>query len=147
MAAGQCLRLLLPPAPNALRHLRRRRQTLRRGGRPRQVAAAAAAPLVLHNLLQELLVLHPEQLLLSESEVQEKLRPGRIYIAPEDKLEIAQGLLDMGLVEPLEYEELLFFHGEPVTNGTFGVGKGTYLEDQREVMRWIMPPSDTAAAL
>ena len=86
----------------------------------------------------------PEEALPFLTSASTRPRPGRMMMQPGERLSLAKGALGRGLVVPLVAEELIWIGDSPLTNGWFGVGKGTHLPDNHpshpgaEVLRLIM---------
>jgi hypothetical protein len=60
-------------------------------------------------------------------------RPGRFNCRPGQEVVIVKNLFELGLVRPIDEDELIWFKDGPLCNGWFAVGKNGGVE----VLRWI----------
>ena len=83
-------------------------------------------------------LLNPSLILKDPREVVLPRMPGRVHIVPEDRVRIAQGLIDRGICDWLELDSVYQIDNTPILNGLFGVEKPAKLPDGRPVLRLIM---------
>ena len=90
----------------------------------------------------------PEDSLISGVEVDKKGLQARVHIVPEDRQALASLLVERNVCVWVPDSEVLKIDGCRVLNGLFGVGKGKFLEDGREIQRVIMNliPSNSVMA-
>ena len=85
----------------------------------------------------------PELTLKDASERTPLPRAGKVHAEAGEIVLIGRGLLEYGLMGPVEPEEIPVVDGEPLLHGTFGVGKGKCLDAPEskwhgaELLRWI----------
>ena len=80
---------------------------------------------------------HPEEALLDKAQDNIKLQ-AKVHIAHGEELEFCKMLVDHNICRWLADEDVQWVGGQPILNGLFGVGKGSYLDDGREIQRVIM---------
>ena len=64
--------------------------------------------------------------------------PGRIHVKACDKMKIASELVKRRICDWIPLEKVYKIRGTPILNGLFGVGKPSFLQDGRQVLRLIM---------
>ena len=81
---------------------------------------------------------NPEESLLGEVPLDRKILQSKVHIQEGDKLGLAKLLVARKVCCWVEAEEVLKIGNCRVLNGLFGVGKGRFLPDGREIQRVIM---------
>ena len=81
---------------------------------------------------------NPEESLLGEVPLDRKILQSKVHIQEGDKLGLAKLLVARKVCCWVEAEEVLKIGNCRVLNGLFGVGKGKFLPDGREIQRVIM---------
>eukprot|EP00971_Amphidinium_carterae_P351556 6492164-Amphidinium_carterae.1 len=83
---------------------------------------------------------HPELAMENLDHVMVRPKPGRVHVVPGDLLPLARGLLERGLVEPIEEHDLtrVGSNSLPLLNGLFGVPKAGSEFDPNGPLRLIM---------
>ena len=78
------------------------------------------------------------------TEIDERPKPGKVMFKKGEAALIGRNLLSRKLTVALRREELIHIQGQALLNGSFGVGKGDFLEllegdtEALEILRWIM---------
>ena len=62
----------------------------------------------------------------------------KVHFHDGEKLKVSKLLVERGICCWTPLEDVITYRGQVVLNGLFAVGKGTYLEDGREIQRCIM---------
>ena len=83
-------------------------------------------------------LLDPSRLLKDPQTVVLPKMPGRIHVKACDKMKIASELVKRRICDWIPLEKVYKIRGTPVLNGLFGVGKPSFLQDGRQVLRLIM---------
>ena len=83
-------------------------------------------------------LLDPSRLLEDPQTVVLPKMPGRIHVKAWDKMKIASELVKRRICDWIPLEQVYKIRGTPVLNGLFGVGKPSFLQDGRQVLRLIM---------
>ena len=83
-------------------------------------------------------LLDPSRLLKDPQTVVLPKMPGRIHVKAGDKMKIAVELVKRRICDWIPLEKVYKIRGTPILNGLFGVGKPSFLQDGRQILRLIM---------
>ena len=81
---------------------------------------------------------YPEKLVIDDWGQDLPRLQGRIHIVAEDVDRVAETLVDRGVCQWVDWDEVAEFRGQKILNGMFGVPKSSQLADGRCILRLIM---------
>ena len=90
------------------------------------------------------MLLNPGEQIIPAEECPRIPPPGRVHFHADEVADMGRQLLERGLLEIVEPEEILVSNGTKILNGSFGVGKGSFIEgtatetEGNEILRWIL---------
>ena len=96
------------------------------------------------------MLLNPGEQILPAEECPKIPPPGRVHFQAGEAAAMGRQLLTRRLLEIVEPEEILVINGTEILNGSFGVGKGSFImgtmeTEVNEILRWILSLTTTNA--